>query len=112
MKLLLLVLLSFATAFAQNKATGNVDNGKKLFTRNGCFQCHGTQGQGGAAGARLNGTKLTLPVFTAILRNPPPSNMPPYRAKVMTDQEVADVYAYIQTFPPPPPLASVPLLKE
>jgi len=38
--------------------------------------------------------------------------MPPYRAKIMSDQEVADVYAYIQTFPPPPPLSSVPLLKE
>ena len=111
MKLLLLVLLSFAAAFAENKATGNVENGKKLFTRNGCFQCHGSRDKAEPRN-RLNGTKLTLPVFTAILRNPPPSNMPPYRAKVMTDQEVADVYAYIQTFPPPPPLASVPLLKE
>ena len=112
MRIFVLVSLSLAVAFAQNNKAGDAENGKKLFARNGCYQCHGTQGQGGAAGARLNGTKLTLPVFTAILRNPPPSNMPPYRAKVMPDQEVADVYAYIRTFPVPPALESVPLLKE
>jgi mono/diheme cytochrome c family protein len=36
--------------------------------------------------------------------------MPPYRAKVMTDQELADVYAYVQSVPPPVPLANIPIL--
>ena len=112
MRALLLILLSLAIAFAQNKAAGNAENGKRLFQHNGCYQCHGTVGQGGSGGARLNQTKLTLPVFTAILRNPPPSNMPPYRAKIMSDQEVADVYAFVQTFPAPPPIANIPALKE
>ncbi len=97
------------TANAQLKP-GDVNNGKRLFAFNGCYQCHGTVGQGGAAGARLAQTKLTQPGFIAFVRNPPPSNMPPYRAKIMSDQELADVYAYIRTFPEPLNPATVPLL--
>ncbi|MEQ1945622.1 MAG: cytochrome c [Bryobacteraceae bacterium] len=99
-----------ASPFAQN--TGNVEHGKMLFTRNGCYQCHGTVGQGGQAGARLAQLKLTQAGFIAFIRNPPPSNMPPYRAKVMSDQDLADVYAFIKTFPEPPALKSVPILNE
>jgi mono/diheme cytochrome c family protein len=91
---------------------GNVDNGKRLFTFNGCYQCHGTVGQGGSGGARLAQTKLTQPGFIAFVRNPPPSNMPPYRAKIMPDQDLADVYAYIQTFPAPLNPANIPLLNQ
>jgi ubiquinol-cytochrome c reductase cytochrome c subunit len=91
---------------------GDKKNGERLYVKNGCFQCHGYQGQGGLAGARLAQTKLTVAAFTAFVRNPPSGGMPPYRAKVMTDQELADVYAHILTFPPPPPVANVPLLKE
>ena len=90
---------------------GDVENGKRLLMRNGCYQCHGTVGQGGLAGPRLAQTRLTLAGFTAYVRNPLPGSMPPYRAKVMTDQELADVYAYVQSVPPPVPLDSIPILK-
>jgi cytochrome c553 len=38
--------------------------------------------------------------------------MPPYKAKVMSDQDVADVYAFLQALPPPAPLSSLPLLQQ
>src|SRR5215471_17166191 len=106
-KISLLVALLAANAAAQ---TGNVDNGKRLFLKNGCYQCHGYAGQGGLGGARLAQTKLPLAAFTAYVRNPAPGGMPPYRAKVMSDQELADVWTYIKTFPEPPPVKSIPLL--
>lgn len=81
--------------------------GKRLFLKNGCYQCHG---QSGLAGARLSQIKLSQAAFTAYVRNPPPSGMPPYRAKVMSDQELADVWAYIRTSPEPPPASSIPIL--
>jgi mono/diheme cytochrome c family protein len=108
-KLLLAVILCSIAALAQTKA-GDTDNGKRLFVKNGCFQCHGYAGQGGLAGARLAQIKLTQPGFIAYVRNPAPGGMPPYRAKVMSDQELADVYAYIKTFPEPLPAKSIPLL--
>jgi mono/diheme cytochrome c family protein len=87
-----------------------VANGKRLFMRNGCYQCHGTVGQGGLAGPRLAQTKLTLAGFTAYVRNPAPGSMPPFRARVMADQELADAYAYVQSVPPPVAPANIPIL--
>ena len=107
---ILMVLLS-VTASAQT-GTGDAVNGKRVVMRNGCYQCHGTVGQGGLAGPRLAQTKLTQVRFTAYVRNPRPGNMPPYRSKVMTDQELADVYAYMASVPPPVPLASIPILNQ
>ena len=111
MKTALFILLLAAAALAQTTA-GSTDNGKRLFLRNGCYQCHGYAGQGGLNGVRLAQTKLPLVAFTAIVRNPPSSNMPPFRAKVMSDQELADVYAYIKTFPEPAPVKDIPLLNQ
>jgi mono/diheme cytochrome c family protein len=110
----LLVLTLFgAFAAAQSKdLTGNADNGKKIFVKNGCYQCHGYVGQGGVAGARLAQTKLPLAGFTAYVRNPPPGGMPPFRAKIMSDQELADVWAYIKSIPEPKPVKDIPLLNE
>ena len=111
MKIVLLLLAIGGAAFAQAKA-GDVDNGKRLFERNGCYQCHGHVGQGGTAGARLAQTRLPLVAFTAFVRNPPSGGMPPFRAKVMTDQELADVYAYIKSIPEPKPAKDIPLLNQ
>src|SRR5437870_8921316 len=108
-KFSLILALLAASAAGQ---TGNTENGKRLFLKNGCYQCHGYAGQGGLGGARLAQTKLPLVAFTAYVRNPAPGGMPPYRAKVMSDQELADVWTYIKTFPEPPPVKSIPLLNQ
>jgi len=109
MRALLLLPLLAATAFAQVNAP-DAANGKRLFMRNGCYQCHGTVGQGGLAGPRLAQTRLAQAGFVSYVRNPRPGNMPPYRSKVMTDQELADVFAYLASLPPPVPLANIPIL--
>jgi mono/diheme cytochrome c family protein len=87
------------------------EDGKVLFEQKVCYQCHGWQGQGGLAGPRLAQTKLTLAAFRAILREPPPGNMPPYRAALLSDAQIADIFAYIQSFPPPKAAADIPLLR-
>ena len=110
-KLFALFSLAALSALAQTKE-GDTANGKRLFERNGCYQCHGYVGQGGTAGARLAQTKLPLVAFTAYVRNPASGGMPPFRAKVMSDQELADVYAYIKTFPEPKAAKDIPLLNQ
>jgi mono/diheme cytochrome c family protein len=105
----LLLAFAISTAWAQSP---NADNGKKLFENKACYQCHGWQGQGGFAGARLSQTKLNLQGFRNIIRNPPPSLMPPYRAAVLSDAEVADLFAFVQSIPQPQPVANIPLLKN
>jgi mono/diheme cytochrome c family protein len=109
---ILLGLFAVAAMWAQNPNAANAASGKRLFEIKACYECHGWRGQGGLAGARLAQTKLLLPGFRNILRNPPPSNMPPYRPAVLTDQEVADLFAYIQSLPPPRPVEEIPMLKN
>jgi len=112
MNKLLLLLTCFAVAVLAQTKPGDVANGQRLFEKDGCYQCHGHVGQGGTAGARLAQTKLPLVAFTAYIRNPPSGGMPPFRAKVLTDQELADIYAYIKTFPEPKPVKDIPLLNQ
>jgi mono/diheme cytochrome c family protein len=104
-----LFLLVTAFAAAQTKP-GDTANGKRLFERNTCYQCHGHEGQGGLAGARLAQTKLSQAGFAAYVRNPRSGGMPPFRAKILSDQDLADVYAYIKTFPEPRAAKDIPLL--
>jgi len=107
------LIATCATLAAQTTADkANLDNGKNLFAKYGCYQCHGYVGQGGLAGARLAQTRLTLIAFTTYVRNPRPGGMPPFRAKLVSDKELADVYAYIKTFPEPPAVKDVPLLNQ
>jgi len=97
--------MGLLAVFAQN--AGDADNGKKLFFKNGCYECHGTVGQGGT-GPRLAPRPLAAAALTAYVRKPG-AGMPPYSAKVMSDAEVADIRAYLATIPEPP--KDLPLLK-
>jgi len=107
--LLTCVVLGAAFATAQTKP-GDTANGQRLFERNACYQCHGHEGQGGLAGARLAQTKLSQAGFLAYVRNPRSGGMPPFRAKILSDQDLADIYAYIKTFPEPRAVKDIPLL--
>ena len=89
-------------------AGGDVENGETLFVRYGCWACHGYEAQGGP-GRRLAPNPPALPVFIRGVRSP--DRMPPYTEKVVTDQELADIRAYLDTLPGPPDLATIPLLQ-
>ncbi len=110
MKKLLAVLILAVIAAAQSKApVGNAARGKELYVKYSCYACHSFDGHGGA-GARLVPMKMLLPVFTAYVRAP--RVMPAYREKVMSDAELADVYAYIKTIPESPGPKDIPLLSQ
>ena len=93
--------------------SGNKDNGKKLYRSDGCFECHGTEGQGAAAvtGPRIGPPQLSFEGFTEQLRHPS-SQMPPYTSKVVSDQDLADLYAYLQSRPKSAPAKDIPLLNQ
>ena len=102
-------MLLAVVAFAQS--SGNADNGKRLFLRDGCWECHGYAGQGSRDGARLADTALTTAQLTRYVRRPTGA-MPAYIDKVITDAELADVWAYLKTLPAPRPVKDIPLLNE
>src|SRR5580700_11104956 len=82
----LLFVAALGVAQAQN-----AENGKKLYTADGCYQCHGRQGQGGAAGPRLAPPRIPVEALKIYVRHPSGA-MPPYTAKVLSDSEIGDIY--------------------
>lgn len=86
-------------------------SGKKLFSKYGCYECHGTQGQGTTAGARLAPKPIALAALIAYVRRPT-GQMPPYTSKVVSNAELADIRAYLASIPDPPPARSIPLLNQ
>ena len=94
---------------ASETLTGNAENGKKLFTAYGCFECHGRQGAGAGTGPRIGPPAITLAAVLRYVRAPT-GQMPPYTAKVVSDQDLADIYAYLQSIPKVADYKSIPLL--
>lgn len=102
---LLAAALDPGVAMAQAPA-GNAAKGKELFFKNGCYECHGTVGQGGT-GPRIAPRTASL----AYVRKPA-GQMPPYTPKVMPDTDLADVLAYLMSIPAPPPARTIPMLGQ
>jgi ubiquinol-cytochrome c reductase cytochrome c subunit len=105
-----LFLMSASLGWGQN-AKGNPENGKKVFERMICSSCHGHEGQGGAAGARIGVKPPALPAFIAYVRRPA-GNMPPFSPKVISDAELTDIHAYLSSIKAPPPVKDIPLLNQ
>ena len=101
-------------ARAQDAPAGNADTGKKIFLAVGCYECHGRDGQGGAFNGPapiLARTALPFDAFKQQLREPS-SEMPPYVDAVLTDQGVADLYAFLQALPGPIPVKTIAILNH
>jgi mono/diheme cytochrome c family protein len=88
-------------------ASANLQQGHELYLKYSCYACHGYDGHGGA-GARLVPLSLTATRFTAYVRNP--RRMPPYTDKVLSDAQLADLFAYIKSLPASPSADQIPLL--
>jgi mono/diheme cytochrome c family protein len=117
-------LVFFAVAArAQNRASqpdnsaasavGDAQAGKKAFTKDGCYECHGREGQGAAqaSGPRIGPSQRLIRPFINYVRQPT-GQMPPYTSAVISDQELADIYAYLQSRPRAAPSKDIPLLNQ
>lgn len=102
-----------AAAPAANPNAGNADAGKKVFTKDGCYECHGREGQGAAQGAgpRIGPLQLSFEAFEKYVHQPT-GQMPPYTSKVISDQELADIFAYLQSRPKATSSKDIPLLNQ
>jgi ubiquinol-cytochrome c reductase cytochrome c subunit len=110
---MLLAACSAGPALAQQSAvatpaSGDAARGKKLFMADGCYECHGTVGQGGP-GARLAPSPLPPQVIGYYIRNPT-GEMPPFTSKVVSDADIRDIHAYLSSIPKPPAVADIPEL--
>jgi mono/diheme cytochrome c family protein len=114
-----LIILAGAGANAQNvKASsqanaspaGDATSGKRIYSSHGCYECHGREGQGSTlSGPRVGPDPIPFPAFVQYLRQPA-GQMPPYTTKVISDPELANVYAFLKSLPKPASAQTIRLL--
>lgn len=85
--------------------------GKQAYFKYGCWQCHGTVGQGGVAGPKLAPEPLPLEAMSNFIRTTN-RTMPPYREQVLPNEDVADIHAYLSSIPKPPDYKSIAILND
>jgi mono/diheme cytochrome c family protein len=102
-----IALLAIASIFApvhtaDAQHAGDAQNGKKVFERLGCFACHGTAGEGmpstgsQAGSPKIAATHLSLQEFVHSVREPK-GQMPSFGPTQVSDAELSDVYAFLQS---------------
>jgi mono/diheme cytochrome c family protein len=118
-----ILLLAAAASRAQNAApqgekkettpAENVETGKKIYMKDGCYECHGREGQGAAqaSGPRIGPPQRLIRPFIKYVRQPT-GQMPPFTTEVISDQELADIYAYLQSRPMATSSKDIPLLNQ
>jgi ubiquinol-cytochrome c reductase cytochrome c subunit len=89
----------------------SAEKGKAAYVQHGCWQCHGFQGQGGVTGPKLAPDPLPIEAFTAFVRTTDRA-MPPYKESVLSNEELADIHAWLQSIPKPADYKSIPLLNQ
>ncbi len=107
-------LLTTGAAFAQASpapaAAGDATRGKANFLKYGCYECHGTVGQGNyTAAPHLAPHPLPLGAILNYIRKPA-GEMPSYSAAILPDKDVADIWAYLASIPAGKPASAIPVL--
>jgi mono/diheme cytochrome c family protein len=103
------LVLSHGSAFA-----ADAKKGKDAFMKYGCWQCHGTEGQGSSitsAGKVLAPDPMPLETFVAFVRSSDRA-MPPYSEKVLSNEDLADMHAYLAGIPKGKDYKTIPLLNQ
>jgi mono/diheme cytochrome c family protein len=105
---------AFAAARAQDAPRGDAANGKRLYLADGCFTCHGRSGQGGAYNTPapiLAHSAVPFDGFKGQIRNPI-NDMPAFPTAILSDKDIADIYAFVESLPGPRSPKDFPILNN
>jgi mono/diheme cytochrome c family protein len=91
-------------------AAGTAERGKRLFATQTCYFCHGTVGQGGGAGARVAVVARNAQSFIRYVRRPT-GQMPAYTEKILSDQDLTDIFTFLRSLPTAKSPDEIPLLR-
>lgn len=75
---------------------GNPADGKKWFMMNNCSSCHGPNGDDGRA-VHIAGIKMGFGSFVRKLRTTDAPIMPHFPESKVSQQDAADIYAYLKS---------------
>jgi ubiquinol-cytochrome c reductase cytochrome c subunit len=100
-----------ATALAQ--ASDDVERGRDLYMRNGCYSCHGTVGQGGERSGSPKLAPETYPfeVFKLMVRTPREA-MPRFDPRYVSDEDLLAMHRYLSAQPKSTAAREIPALQS
>lgn len=102
--------LSATVALADQTPAPNAEKGQRLYAGNSCYFCHGTLGQGlGVTGARIGPPARAVAGFITYVRRPAGA-MPAFTDKILSDADLADIYAFLRTMATAKAAKDIPLL--
>ena len=107
-----ILVFGASALLAQEKPpAGSAERGYEAYMKYQCYTCHGTVGHGAdrGTGPKLAPNPSPYAAFALQVRTPR-LDMPAYRKPFLSDQELADIYAYLLTIKPSPPAKDIPLL--
>jgi ubiquinol-cytochrome c reductase cytochrome c subunit len=111
LKFCLAVFAALSVFNGDSVFAASAENGKAAFVKHGCWQCHGFSGQGGSAGLKLAPDPKPLEAIMGFVRSTD-GPMPPFSEKILSDEDVADIYAYLSSIPKARDYKSIPLLGQ
>jgi mono/diheme cytochrome c family protein len=105
-------LAAFAASLVLSQVSAlaaSAEKGKSAFLQHGCWQCHGYQGQGGVTGPKLAPNPIPFETLSNFVRTTNRA-MPPFSKEILSDEDLADIYAYLAAVPKGPDPKDIPLL--
>lgn len=97
----ILLLFSVTAALllsACNGPKGDAEAGKRWYAMHNCASCHGDKANNGRA-KHLASIKMGFSPFVRILRKPYSPSMPPFTEDKLSEQDAADIYAWLKSMP-------------
>ncbi len=95
MPVILLLMLTILMVSGCSTPMGNAEDGKRWYSMHNCFACHGPNGNDGK-GPVVNNLEMSYWKFERIIRDAKSPIMPKYPEEKISDQDVADLYAFLK----------------
>ncbi|MCG6929851.1 MAG: cytochrome c [Desulfofustis sp.] len=90
-----LAVLAVFFLSACSAPNGNPQDGKRWYVMNNCFACHGPHGNDGKA-PDISNLEMNYWFFKRKIRNAGSPIMPKYPEEKISEQDVADLYAFLK----------------
>jgi len=108
---MLSVVLSVGLIISHAGLAASMEKGRAAYVAHGCWQCHGFVGQGGITGPKLAPDPIPMEAFAAFMRTTDRA-MPPYSETILSNNDLADIHAYLESIPKGPDYRAIPLLNQ
>ena len=107
-----LAVLAALPLLASAQDADDIARGRALFMQNGCYTCHGTQGQGGERSGAPKLAPDTYPyeAFRVLVRTPREA-MPRFDEKFVSEEQLKLIHRYLSSIAKGPAAKDIPALR-